>query len=67
VRTVVLDGVVPPELALGSEHARNLESALDAHFALCEADADCRRQFGSPRELLDGLLARLREAPQRVR
>ena len=67
VRTVVLDGVVPPELALGSEHARNLESALDAHFALCEADADCRRQFGSPRELLDALLAELREAPQRVR
>ncbi len=67
VRTVVLDGVVPPELALGSEHARNLESALDAHFALCEADADCRERFGSPRSLLDGLLARLREAPQRVR
>jgi pimeloyl-ACP methyl ester carboxylesterase len=67
VRTAVLDGVVPPELALGSEHARNLESALDAHFALCEADADCRRQFGSPRELLDALLAGLREAPQRVR
>jgi pimeloyl-ACP methyl ester carboxylesterase len=67
VRTAVLDGVVPPELALGSEHARNLESALDAHFALCEADADCRRQFGSPRELLDALLAELREAPQRVR
>jgi len=67
VRTVVLDGVVPPELALGSEHARNLESALDAHFALCEADANCRRQFGSPRELLDALLAELREAPQRVR
>jgi pimeloyl-ACP methyl ester carboxylesterase len=67
VRSVVLDGVVPPELALGSEHARNLESALDTHFALCEADADCRRQFGSPRTLLDALLAELREAPQRVR
>jgi pimeloyl-ACP methyl ester carboxylesterase len=67
VRSVVLDGVVPPELALGSEHARNLESALDTHFALCEADADRRRQFGSPRDLLDALLAELRESPQRVR
>jgi pimeloyl-ACP methyl ester carboxylesterase len=67
VRTVVLDGVVPPELALGSEHARNLEAALDAHFALCEADADCRRMFGSPRARLDALLAGLRKEPQRVR
>ena len=67
VRTVVLDGVVPPELALGSEHARNLESALDAHFALCEADAACRGQFGSPRQRLDALLAELRESPRPVR
>jgi pimeloyl-ACP methyl ester carboxylesterase len=67
VRTVVLDGVVPPELALGSEHARNLESALDQHFALCEADADCRGQFGSPRQRLDALLAELRETPRPVR
>jgi pimeloyl-ACP methyl ester carboxylesterase len=67
VRTVVLDGVVPPELALGSEHARNLESALDEHFALCEADAACREQFGSPRQRLDALLAELREAPRPVR
>ena len=28
-RSVVLDGVVPPELALGSEHARNLEAARE--------------------------------------
>jgi pimeloyl-ACP methyl ester carboxylesterase len=67
VRTVVLDGVVPPELALGSEHARNLESALDRHFALCEADAACRGQFGSPRRLLDALLAELGESPRSVR
>jgi pimeloyl-ACP methyl ester carboxylesterase len=67
VRSVVLDGVVPPELALGSEHARNLETALDANFALCETDPDCRRQFGSPRARLDVLLAGLRTEPQRVR
>jgi pimeloyl-ACP methyl ester carboxylesterase len=67
VRTVVLDGVVPPELALGSEHARNLESALDRHFALCETDAACRAQFGSPRQRLDALLADLRTAPRNVR
>ena len=29
-RTVVLDGVVPPEIALGAETARNLDAALAA-------------------------------------
>ena len=66
-RTVVLDAVVPPELALGSEHARNLEAALDAHFARCEADADCRAQFGPPRATLERLLDELRRAPRPVR
>lgn len=66
-RSVVLDGVVPPELALGAEHARNLEDALDRHFAACEADATCRAQFGSPRDQLERLLAGLDAQPRRVR
>jgi pimeloyl-ACP methyl ester carboxylesterase len=66
-RSVVLDGVVPPGLALGSEHARNLETALDANFALCEANETCRRQYGSPRALLDRSLEELRQQPRSVR
>ena len=56
-RTVVLDGVVPPPLVLGAEHARNLDAALALQFARCEADARCSQQFGSPKERLDELLA----------
>jgi pimeloyl-ACP methyl ester carboxylesterase len=67
VRSVVLDGVVPPELALGAEHARNLESALDAQFAACAADAACARAYGSPRDALAHLLEELRRAPRLVR
>lgn len=66
-RAVVLDGVVPPDLVLGSEHAKNLESALDLQFARCLKDAECAKRFGSPRETLTALLARLRESPQMVR
>jgi pimeloyl-ACP methyl ester carboxylesterase len=66
-RTVVLDGVVPPELALGAEHARNLDAALDAHFAICEADATCRERYGAPRARLAALLDELRRAPRTVR
>ena len=65
-RAVVLDSVVPPELILGGEHARNLETAINAQFARCDADAACHERFGSPRVQLDALLARLRAAPQRV-
>jgi pimeloyl-ACP methyl ester carboxylesterase len=67
VRSVILDGVVPPGLALGSGHARNLESSVDAQFALCTADPDCAARFGSPRERLTALLAELDRAPPRVR
>ena len=65
-RTVVLDGVVPPQLALGSEHARNLDAALEMQFARCDADPECSRRFGSPRATLDELLGSLREQPKPV-
>ena len=67
VRTVVLDGVVPPQLALGAEHARNLEWSLDAQLARCAADSACAKHFGAPREALARLIEELRQAPRRVR
>jgi len=67
VRSVVLDGVVPPELALGSEHARNLEGSLDAQFERCAADPVCAERFGAPREALTKLLEALDGQPQSVR
>jgi pimeloyl-ACP methyl ester carboxylesterase len=66
VRTAVLDSVVPPTLRLGAEHARNLEDAIDAQFARCTADPQCRERFGAPRASLDDLLARLRAQPPLV-
>ena len=46
VRSVFLDSVVPPELALGQDHARNLDQALAAISRRCSADAACRERFG---------------------
>jgi pimeloyl-ACP methyl ester carboxylesterase len=66
IRTLTADSVVPPTLALGSEHARNLEQALDLQFARCSADSHCASQFGSPRANLGVVLARLREQPASV-
>jgi len=64
VRSVVLDSPVPNTLALGSEHARNLEQVLKALFARCSADAACRHGFGDGYATLYQLRDRLRARPQ---
>jgi pimeloyl-ACP methyl ester carboxylesterase len=67
VRSIVLDGVVPNELALGSEHAKNLERALDLQFARCAKVENCRRELGDPRTQFAQLAAELKAAPRQVR
>jgi pimeloyl-ACP methyl ester carboxylesterase len=64
VRSVVLDSAVPNTLALGSEHARNLEQALKGLFARCSADDACRHSFGDSYATLYQLRDRLRARPQ---
>jgi pimeloyl-ACP methyl ester carboxylesterase len=60
VRSIILDGVVPPGLPLGSEHARNLEDALAVHFQRCRETPACVEALGDPGARLDELAARLR-------
>jgi pimeloyl-ACP methyl ester carboxylesterase len=64
VRSIVLDSAVPNPLALGSEHAGNLEAALKARFATCTHTEPCRQKFGDPYRSLIELRDRLRRAPQ---
>ncbi|MFN7519782.1 MAG: alpha/beta hydrolase [Lysobacteraceae bacterium] len=58
VRTLVIDSVVPTDLVLGSEHAKNLEAALDAQWARCAGDAACAKAVPDAK----ALLAEVREA-----
>ena len=44
-RTVVLDGVVPPQLPLGPGIAIEAQRALDEIFARCAEDAVCNERF----------------------
>jgi len=67
VRTIVLDGVVPPELVLGAEHARNLEQSIEVQLGRCAENAACARQYGAPRQTLARLLEELRREPRMVR
>lgn len=60
VRSMILDGVVPPELVLGAEHAGNLQDILDTHFARCRATPACVEALGDPAARLPEVAARLR-------
>ena len=48
VRAVILDGVVPPQRALGSTAALDAEAALGRILERCTRDAQCRARFGDP-------------------
>ena len=64
VRSVVLDGVVPPPLALGPDVAREAQRALEQIFARC-ARATARsaaRQFAGLPQLFAEVLTRLDDA-----
>lgn len=64
VRSIVLDSAVPNPLMLGSEHARNLESALQAYFAACRAEPACRQRYGDPYASMQKLQRQLQQQPQ---
>lgn len=63
VRSVIIDGVVPPTLALGQDHARNLEQAIERIFNACRVDPDCADRFGDPAVTLAELRTRIRNQP----
>jgi pimeloyl-ACP methyl ester carboxylesterase len=47
-RAVILDGVVPPQLALGTTTAQDAEQALSRILARCVSNTECHKQFGDP-------------------
>ena len=62
-RRIILDGVVPPDVALGPEVALASQAALDALFERCETDEGCRGAFPDLARRFDAVLGRLRQAP----
>jgi pimeloyl-ACP methyl ester carboxylesterase len=63
VRSVILDGVVPLDEALGMSVASDAQKTLNAIFARCAADADCDRTFPNLPGALDALLRRVEKGP----
>lgn len=63
VRTAILDGVVPVDLALGPDISLQAQRALDGLFDRCAADADCHARFPTLRADFLDLRNTLRAAP----
>ncbi len=63
VRTLVLDGVVPPGLALGPDVALNAQATLEGILSRCRAAEYCAEAFPELRRRLEALSARLRAKP----
>lgn len=64
VRSVVLDSVVPMQLALGQEHAPMLDVAVERVLADCERDETCSALYPNQRGELNALAAELRARPR---
>jgi pimeloyl-ACP methyl ester carboxylesterase len=65
-RTLILDGVVPPQVALGPTIALEAQRALDAIFARCASNTMCGERFPEIAAQFKRLKARLLESPQTV-
>ncbi|MCC5872823.1 MAG: alpha/beta fold hydrolase [Gammaproteobacteria bacterium] len=67
VRSLILDGVVPTRLVLGSEHGRALDDALARILARCSDDPVCAERFPDLPEKLADLASRFdRDSSQRL-
>jgi pimeloyl-ACP methyl ester carboxylesterase len=66
VRTIVLDGVVPQTLALGTEHAVKLDQSIYRVLRACDADPICGESFPDTSGKLAGLIESLEDNPVEV-
>lgn len=67
VRSLVLDGVAPPDMRLPLYFPRDAQRALDRLIADCAGDPDCAAKFPNLAERVRQLFARLESAPPTVR
>jgi pimeloyl-ACP methyl ester carboxylesterase len=65
-RTVVVQGVLPPDKIAMAASARGATLALDSAIAMCAKIPACQRAAPSPRHDIDTVLAQLRASPATV-
>jgi pimeloyl-ACP methyl ester carboxylesterase len=66
VRSIILDGIVPPNWILGPSVPENAQRALDMLFTRCAADAECQAAFPNLEAEFNDLLKQVTEKPIQV-
>jgi pimeloyl-ACP methyl ester carboxylesterase len=67
VRSVILDGAYPPEIAGKLHLVSGFNAAMDRVFDACAGDEDCNADYPDLRKRFEELLARLRAQPVAVK
>jgi pimeloyl-ACP methyl ester carboxylesterase len=67
VRSVTIDGVAPPSMALPALFSRDAGAAYDKIFSDCAKDAACTARFPTLKADVDALLATLGGSPKKVK
>ncbi|MCH9694591.1 MAG: alpha/beta hydrolase [Gammaproteobacteria bacterium] len=62
-RTIVIDGVVPPQESLGPEIATESQRAIDDILARCAEDDDCNERFPDVQDDFTRVVKALRDSP----
>ncbi|MEO8386725.1 MAG: alpha/beta fold hydrolase, partial [Betaproteobacteria bacterium] len=66
VRSVVLDGVAPPSLALPESFSRDATAILDKMIAACAKESVCAKRHADLKVTFDELLTQLEKGPRTV-
>ena len=67
VRSVIIDGVAPPDMRLPLFFARDAQRALDLLLTDCARDPQCNAQYPNLSQRLRALVERLEKAPVKTR
>lgn len=66
LRSVVLDGVVPPQTNFLLNSAQTMGAAFDRLFAACEADIDCNQHYPDLESVFFDTVDRLNQDPAQI-
>lgn len=62
-RSLILDGVVPPELSFGAGMAIDAQRSLERILARCARESECQSRFGDPQQDYRSLQATVQTHP----
>jgi pimeloyl-ACP methyl ester carboxylesterase len=66
VRSVILDGVAPPDMALPLDFPRDSQRALDKLMEACAASAGCQERYPGLADTLTALLTNVEKQPRKT-